>query len=64
MEGPLAGDPWQWLGAGSVALVVIVSAAVTEEVVYRGSLVERLGALLGLRPWALWAGAAAKSSST
>jgi len=40
-------------------LVLIISAAVTEEVVYRGFLAERLGALLDPRPWAGWAGAAA-----
>ena len=33
-------------------LVLIVTAAVTEEVVYRGFLAERLGALFGRRPWA------------
>lgn len=38
-------------------LVLTVTAAVTEEVVYRGFLAERLGALFGHRPWAPWAGA-------
>ncbi len=33
-------------------VILIVTAAVTEEVVYRGFLAERLGALFGRRPWA------------
>ncbi|WP_337062555.1 CPBP family intramembrane glutamic endopeptidase [Kineococcus sp. G2] len=41
------------------ALVLIVTAAVTEEIVYRGYLAERLGALFGRRPYARWLGAAA-----
>jgi membrane protease YdiL (CAAX protease family) len=41
------------------ALVLIVTAAVTEEVVYRGFLAERLGALFGRRTYARWLGAAA-----
>lgn len=115
LTGPLAGDPWKWLGAAILVAVVlgverlglrsllirkptgrdlewvlyafgivmawswaagrlvppgdndgvttivglgvagvivlIVTAAVTEEVVYRGFLAERLGALFGRRPW-------------
>lgn len=39
-------------------LILTVTAAVTEEVVYRGFLAERLGALFGPRRWARWAGAA------
>lgn len=122
LTGPNAGDPWKWLGAGLLLLVVIgverlgpaslmlrrptsrdltwvlytfgafmtwswllrfiapqddnegiatiaglgvagvlvliASAAVTEEVVYRGFLAERIGALLAPAPWARWAGAA------
>ncbi len=38
-------------------LVLTVTAAVTEEIVYRGFLAERLGALFGARSWAPWAGA-------
>lgn len=38
-------------------LVLIVTAAVTEEIVYRGFLAERLGALFGRRRWARWLGA-------
>lgn len=38
-------------------LILIVTAAVTEEIVYRGFLAERLGALFGPRRWAPWAGA-------
>ncbi|WP_432506432.1 CPBP family intramembrane glutamic endopeptidase [Kineococcus arenarius] len=123
LTGPVAGDPWKWLGAGLLvvvvlrverlgtsslllrrpsgrdlewvlyafgivmawswligalapqrdnegvatiaalgvagALVLIVTAAVTEEVVYRGFLAERLGALLGRRAGSRWLGAAA-----
>ncbi len=33
-------------------IILIVTAAVTEEVAYRGFLAERLGALFGRRPWA------------
>ncbi|SDD31036.1 CPBP family glutamic-type intramembrane protease [Auraticoccus monumenti] len=44
------------LGVAGV-LLLILTAAVTEEVVYRGYLAERLGALLGRRPWARWVGA-------
>ena len=121
-DGPLAGDPWKWLGAALLLAVVsgverlgpsslmirrprerdlewvlyafgfvmalswvagglapqdhndgiativslgvpgvmllIVTAAVTEEVVYRGFLAERLGALFGRRRWARPLGAA------
>lgn len=39
------------LGVAGV-IVLIVTAAVTEEVVYRGFLAERLGALFGRRRWA------------
>ncbi|MBS4753252.1 CPBP family intramembrane metalloprotease [Nocardioides sp. zg-ZUI104] len=39
-------------------LVLIVTAAVTEEIVYRGFLAERLGALFGRRQGARWLGAA------
>lgn len=39
-------------------LVLTVTAAVTEEIVYRGFLAERLGALFGARRWAPCAGAA------
>ncbi len=123
LSGPVAGDPWKWLGAGLLvlvvlgverlglpslllrrpsgrdlewvlyafggvmawswllslaapqednegiatiaalglagALVLIVTAAVTEEIVYRGFLAERLGAVFGARPWARSVGAAA-----
>lgn len=45
------------LGVGGV-IVLIISAAVTEEIVYRGFIAERLGALFGPRPWARWVGAA------
>ncbi|MDO5499916.1 MAG: CPBP family intramembrane metalloprotease [Propionibacteriaceae bacterium] len=122
LSGPLAGDPWKWLGAALLLVVVlgaerlglasllirqpsgrdlewvlyafgafmawswivgilapqednegiatltrlgvagvlalIVTAAITEEVVYRGFLAERLGALFGRRWWARWVGAA------
>jgi uncharacterized protein len=44
------------LGVSGVT-VLIVTAAVTEEVVYRGFLAERLGALFGRRPWARVLGA-------
>jgi membrane protease YdiL (CAAX protease family) len=44
------------LGVAGV-LILIVTAAVTEEVVYRGFLAERLGALFGRRPWARALGA-------
>lgn len=121
LTGPLAGDPWKWLGAALLVAVVlgverlglgslllrrptgrdvewvgyafgafmawswligmlapqedndgiatiarlgvagvlalIVTAAVTEEIVYRGFLAERLGALFGASPWARPAGA-------
>lgn len=46
------------MGVAAV-VVLIVTAAVTEEVVYRGFLAERLGALFGRRPWARWLGAVA-----
>lgn len=39
-------------------LILTVTAAVTEEIVYRGFLAERLGALFGPRRWAPWVGAA------
>ena len=39
-------------------LILTVTAAVTEEVVYRGYLAERFGALFGSRWWAPWLGAA------
>ncbi|MFB9376676.1 CPBP family intramembrane glutamic endopeptidase [Kineococcus gynurae] len=121
LDGPSAGDPWKWLGAILVVLVVlvverrgpdslllrrpsrrdlewvlyafgivmawswvaglvvaptddtgvltivalgvpgvlvlVVTAAVTEEIVYRGFLAERLGALLGPGAVARWVGA-------
>jgi membrane protease YdiL (CAAX protease family) len=45
------------LGVAGV-LALIVTAAVTEEIVYRGYLAERLGALAGRRRWARPLGAA------
>jgi membrane protease YdiL (CAAX protease family) len=39
------------LGVAGV-LILIITAAVTEEIVYRGFLAERLGALFGRRAWA------------
>ncbi len=45
------------LGAAGI-LLLTVTAAITEEIVYRGFLAERLGALFGPRRWAPWAGAA------
>ncbi|WP_032364616.1 CPBP family intramembrane glutamic endopeptidase [Rhodococcoides fascians] len=49
------------LGLGGV-LILIVTAAVTEEIVYRGYLAERLGALLGRGAYPRLAGAAASLS--
>jgi membrane protease YdiL (CAAX protease family) len=46
------------LGVGGV-LVLIVTAAVTEEIVYRGYLAERFGTLVGRGGWARLIGAAA-----
>lgn len=46
------------LGLGGV-MILIVTAAVTEEIVYRGYLAERLGALLGRGAYPRLAGAAA-----
>lgn len=46
------------LRLGVVGIVILtVTAAVTEEIVYRGFLAERLGALFGTRRWAPWLGA-------
>lgn len=46
------------LRLGVLGIVILtVTAAITEEVVYRGFLAERLGALFGARRWAPWVGA-------
>lgn len=45
------------LGVAGV-IVLIITAAVTEEIVYRGYLAERLGAVFGKRAWARWVGVA------
>lgn len=46
------------LGLGVLGILILtVTAAVTEEIVYRGFLAERLGALFGARRWAPWVGA-------
>jgi membrane protease YdiL (CAAX protease family) len=41
------------VGLGVAGVIILIgTAAVTEEVVYRGFLAERLGAMFGRRPWA------------
>lgn len=44
---------------GAVGIILLsVTAAVTEEIVYRGYIAQRLGALFGSGRWTPWAGAA------